>query len=335
MNNLKYLFKKYFIVLLVAIIVNLPICLMGTIRTNKTITLKGDTTIVNEVIEIENKNHAVGSFSSIFVVSFDHSTILQNLICEYDFQVEVEDIYEGYLHFSDEELTQMGRIQYQSSLNNSIILAYQEASKTNESIKIDYLFDSFVVSYYSENSDLRIEDEIIGINGIYAGENFELFKDTFNNQQQGDVLNVLRKGTEIDILLNEKNYLNYSGYSFYNIDINNTFPKYKINYTNVGGPSGGLLQTLSNYNALVEEDITKGYKVAGTGTININGEVGPIGGIIQKIYTAYDDNVDIFLCPSENYEEALIAYNKLPKDNKMRLYSISTFEEALEVLKNA
>ena len=112
------------------------------------------------------------------------------------------------------------------------------------------------------------------------------------------------------------------------------FPAYTLKTTNVGGPSGGLLQTLAIYNSLVDEDITRGLKIAGTGTIDANGKVGKIGGIKQKIHTANDDNMDIFLCPEENYDEALIAYNSL-KNPKMKLYMVKTLDDALEVLRNA
>ena len=59
-------------------------------------------------------------------------------------------------------------------------------------------------------------------------------------------------------------------------------PKVKINSHEIGGPSAGLMFTLEIYNQLVEEDLTKGREIAGTGTINEKGEVGPIGGINQK-----------------------------------------------------
>ena len=88
------------------------------------------------------------------------------------------------------------------------------------------------------------------------------------------------------------------------------------------------------YNSLIEKDITNGFRIAGTGTIEPDGTVGMIGGIQQKIYTAYDDKMEIFLCPKDNYEEALIAYNKLPHKERMSLYSVETFEEALEILSN-
>ena len=85
---------------------------------------------------------------------------------------------------------------------------------------------------------------------------------------------------------------------------------------------------------MIEEDITRGRKIAGTGTIETDGTVGPIGGIQQKIYTAFDDDIEIFLCPEENYEDALIAYNSLRNKERMKLYKVSTFAEALEVLRS-
>ena len=145
---------------------------------------------------------------------------------------------------------------------------------------------------------------------------------------------VSRDNTEIEIPYTEKN-MRVAGYSFYSLEDKTAYPQYTLKSTNVGGPSGGLLQTLALYNSLIEEDITKGYKIAGTGTIEPDGTVGIIGGIQQKIYTAYDDDIEIFLCPEGNYEEALLAYNRLPHKERMRLYSITTFAEALEVLKNA
>lgn len=51
---------------------------------------------------------------------------------------------------------------------------------------------------------------------------------------------------------------------------------------------------LEVYNQLIREDLTKGYRIAGTGTINIDGEVAPIGGISQKVIAAHKAGADIF-----------------------------------------
>ena len=92
------------------------------------------------------------------------------------------------------------------------------------------------------------------------------------------------------------------------------------------------MQTLSIYNKLIDIDLTKGYKVSGTGTIDLEGNVGAIGGIKQKIYTAFQNNVEIFFCPEANYEEALEAYNKLKNKEKMTLISLKSFNEAINYL---
>ncbi len=329
---MKYFFKRYWIPILIAFIISFPLFILGVIRTNKTVTLKGDTTIVENFVEIDNAYSQKGSFSTIYVISFDHSTILQNLMLDAGKTSEVADLPENYLHFTDSELSQMGRIQHEASIMYALINAYRKASLTTNSISIDYSFDAYVIYYYDIASEFRIGDRIIGVNGLYAKDDFNAFREAFNNRQENDLLNVERGSSELAIQATSDN-MRVAGYSFYNID--SAAPSYKIKPSNVGGPSGGLLQTLALYNALIEEDITKGYKIAGTGTIAADGTVGAIGGIQQKIYTAFDDAMDIFLCPEANYEEALIAYNKLKNKEKMQLYAVSTLDEALEVLANA
>ncbi len=59
-------------------------------------------------------------------------------------------------------------------------------------------------------------------------------------------------------------------------------PEVKVQSDEIGGPSAGFMFSLEIYNQLTKEDFTKGYKVAGTGTISTDGTIGKIGGIEQK-----------------------------------------------------
>ncbi|MCM1131012.1 MAG: hypothetical protein NC310_06630 [Roseburia sp.] len=331
---MKYFIKKFWIIILIAACINIPLLVLGATRTNKTVTLKGDTTIVDDFVEIKNPYRAEGSLSTIYVISLDHSTILQNLMVSASSTSELSELPSHYLHFTDAELTQMARIQHESSIMYSLILSYKAASLVDENIHLGYEYDAYVIAYYDKVSEFRIGDRILGVNGVYAHDSFDAFAEEFNNAKEGTVYQVKRGNEELEITYTKDN-MRIAGYSYYTLDSTNASPQYKIKNTNVGGPSGGLLQTLALYNSLIEEDITKGHRIAGTGTIEVDGTVGMIGGIQQKIYTAYDDAMEIFLCPEGNYEEALIAYNKLPHKERMKLYSIKTFEEALEVLKNA
>jgi PDZ domain-containing protein len=75
----------------------------------------------------------------------------------------------------------------------------------------------------------------------------------------------------------------------------------------IGGPSAGLMFTLAVYDLLTPTDLTRGWVVAGTGTIDLNGNVGPIGGIQQKVVAAERAGAKYFLAPAENYQDALKA----------------------------
>jgi PDZ domain-containing protein len=105
---------------------------------------------------------------------------------------------------------------------------------------------------------------------------------------------------------------------------------YQIVERNVQGNSAGLMQTLNLYNRLVEEDITKGLRIAGTGTMDVQGRVGPIGGVRQKVITAARDGIDVFFVPDADYEDARAELNLL--NTSMKLISVATFLEAIEAL---
>lgn len=114
-------------------------------------------------------------------------------------------------------------------------------------------------------------------------------------------------------------------------------PNVTINSEDIGGPSAGFMFSLEIYNQLTEEDFTKGYPIAGTGTIDLKGNVGPIGGIEQKIIAADKAGAAIFFAPNEkgasdsNYKVAV----KTAKDikTKMKIVPIDTFDEAIVYLK--
>jgi PDZ domain-containing protein len=77
----------------------------------------------------------------------------------------------------------------------------------------------------------------------------------------------------------------------------------------IGGPSAGLMFALAIYDTLTPGSLTDGEVVAGTGEISPEGEVGPIGGIQQKVVGARESGAELFLVPAANCEEALKADN--------------------------
>lgn len=73
----------------------------------------------------------------------------------------------------------------------------------------------------------------------------------------------------------------------------------------VGGPSAGLMLTLAIIDRMTPGDLTGGHRIAGTGTIDADGTVGPIGGIRQKLIAARDAGAEAFLAPVDNCAEAV------------------------------
>ncbi len=93
---------------------------------------------------------------------------------------------------------------------------------------------------------------------------------------------------------------------------------------NIGGPSAGLMFSLGIYDTLTPGSLTDGGIVAGTGTIDATGKVGPIGGIQQKIVGARDAGAELFMVPPDNCEEALGAPH-----GDMRLVRADTMHDAV------
>lgn len=100
-----------------------------------------------------------------------------------------------------------------------------------------------------------------------------------------------------------------------------------IQLQNVGGPSAGMMFALGIVDKLTEGSLTGGAHVAGTGTITSSGEVGPIGGIQQKMYGARDAGARYFFAPSTNCGEVV---GNIPEG--LTVISVETLDDALTAL---
>lgn len=98
----------------------------------------------------------------------------------------------------------------------------------------------------------------------------------------------------------------------------------------IGGPSAGLIFATAVYDTLTPGALTGGHDVAGTGTIDERGRVGPIGGIQQKIVAAADAGAELFLVPPANCKAALGA--KVDED-EIRLVRAPSLHSAVKSLK--
>jgi len=96
----------------------------------------------------------------------------------------------------------------------------------------------------------------------------------------------------------------------------------------VGGPSAGLMWAIGLYELLTPGDLTAGRVIAGTGTIDLDGAVGAIGGIREKVVGAERVGASVFLVPDGNLAEL-----EGIDTGEMRIIGVATFDDALEALR--
>jgi Lon-like protease len=101
----------------------------------------------------------------------------------------------------------------------------------------------------------------------------------------------------------------------------------QIDVEDVGGPSAGLMLTLGILDLVGDDDLTDGAVVAGTGTIDAQGNVGPIGGITLKMVAAQEIGAELFLVPADNCAEA-----KRAADPGFPLAKVADLDDALTAL---
>jgi Lon-like protease len=106
--------------------------------------------------------------------------------------------------------------------------------------------------------------------------------------------------------------------------------KITIQLNDVGGPSAGLMFTLGIIDKLTQGTLAKGKHIAGTGTMDQDGNVGAIGGVRQKMAAARANGATIFLVPADDCAEALL---QVPPG--LRLVKVSTLTQAVTELSDA
>ena len=100
-----------------------------------------------------------------------------------------------------------------------------------------------------------------------------------------------------------------------------------IQLDNVGGPSAGMMFALGIVDRLTEGELNGGVNIAGTGTIEADGTVGPIGGIRQKLFGARDAGAEYFLAPASNCDEVV---GHVP--DGLQVIRTASLEESLDAL---
>ena len=173
---------------------------------------------------------------------------------------------------------------------------------------------------------IAFSQELIDVISVTApGTAITLKVEPFDPQREG-----ARPAREVEVVIGARESdpsKGFLGVSTFTRDLSFTFPvQIAIDSGRVGGPSAGLAFTLGILDVMTPGSLTGGLKVSSTGTIALDGTVGPIGGMHQKVMASRRAGVDLMLVPASEVDEARKYAGNL------RIEPVASLDDALAVL---
>ena len=274
----------------------------------------------------ENYDKKNGSLNMLYVTEYKGNIVtvlLSKIIKSWDLyeisnqQISNEDANDIYLR---------NKVMLDNSIENATLVAYKYAGK-----QITIKEKQNIIIATTKDNGLKIGDIVLSVDSIPV-ENNTTIKDYLTTKNEGDIIKIKVKRNdeekEISITLDKDKIIGIMLITNY---IYETEEPLNINFrSGEGGSSGGLILSLGIYSEITGIDILKGRNIAGTGTIDAEGNVGEIDGIKYKIAGAVKNKMDVILVSPYNYEEAKKVIEE--HNYNIELVCVKTFEEAINYL---
>ena len=339
-------FKKWPIIAVVGLIL---LFLSFVVPLPYYIEVPGGAADVRQVLRVDNKEDKEKGSYNFVTVGIQHATFAHLV---YAWLTPFTDIYSAKDltgGTSDKEYMRINQFYMETSQN---LAKYQGLKKAGKDITLKYL--GVYVLQVTKNSTfkgiLNVTDTVIAVNDKTFKSSKELIE-YVGSQKIGDKVTVTytedgqTKTAEGKIikLVNGKNGIGISL-----IDRTEVKSDVPIEFATagIGGPSAGMMFSLSIYTQVADPDLRQGRHIAGTGTINHDGTVGDIGGVDKKVVAADRAGAEIFFAPDNpvteevkknnpnaksNYDEAVETAKKIK--TKMKIVPVKTLQDAIDYLK--
>lgn len=330
--------KRHLILAVVIIVIG---AFLATYKLPYYIYKPGRADALNPIVEVSGGYESEGDMHLV-TVSGGQATPIQYVwgkVLPYNEILPLKDVRGD---MSDEEYMHAQLQMMESSQQASTVVAYEAA---NEHIVIEYkgVYVVSVVEGMPAEGKLKMGDRIVGIDGRDIKESDDLIQ-YVETKSAGDTvqIDVVRDEEKIttEILLATFEESDKIGIGIQLVTDRGVEVEPEVTFSSgrIGGPSAGLMFALEIYDQLVEEDITKGYQIVGTGQLDYKGNVQRIGGIDKKVVAADREGCDIFFAPNENgsehsnYQVAKQTAEDIGTD--MKIVPVDTFQDALDYLQN-
>lgn len=305
----------------------------------------GTADALNEVVEVENREEPseTGDFHLV-TVRGGRATFFQlitSYLNPYHDIYKIEDVFpDGY---DRDNYMKQQLLMMENSQQAAALVAFELAGVDYE---IDYegVYVVDVIEDMPAAEFLDMGDKILAVEGerVIDAEHLINIVDRYNVNDQLD-FQVKREEDTFDATISlapfaedEANFgigIQLVTNREVNLSRNVSFYSGEI-----GGPSAGLVLTLELYDQLTAGDLTNGLKIAGTGEVDYEGNVGRIGGVDKKVIAADKEGCVIFFAPNEggrddsNYQVAKETAEAIGSD--MVIVPVDTIDDALKYLEN-
>ncbi len=315
----------YFILILLFLV-------MYVIKVPYDVEMPGGIIELKDRIKIDdNRIDTSGSYGMAYVNVVQGSIpyVLGGLIVDDWDVVKSEDNL--YPNESIADASKRNKIYLEQSIDMAMLAALKEADREYEIVN-----KKNNVLYIDKDADttLKVGDSIVSCEGKEINDVSEITK-TIDEKKYNDVIEfvVLRNNREVKatarvVKVDKKKRIGLLSATTFDID---TDSKIVLDTkSSESGPSGGMMMALAIYEGLTNKDLANGRKIVGTGTIDMDGNVGDIGGIKYKVIGAYKKGLDVFFVPEGNYKEAL----KVKKEKKydFEIVSVKNLKDAIRYL---
>lgn len=284
------------------------VCLMLVMfwPTNYLVTYPGLTLNMNRYAQASSGN-IHGEISGVLVFerpAFPIDWLYAKLFAKYTFEIENLGMTLG-------EYNQEVRTMKADANAAGSAIAYQKVGKgkgiTSHGVRITAILKGSPAA-----SALKLGDVMLQVNGHSITMVQEL-TERMKLSKPGDQVTVmvLRGGQEVSLSVQTRANPDDVHQAAFGIQVANEIQydipetvRYHNYLLHEGGPSHGATLALTLVDQLTPCGVTFGNKVAGTGTIEPDGSIGPVGGLEQKAYTVSRTDADVFFVPAENEAEA-------------------------------
>ncbi|WP_429971224.1 SepM family pheromone-processing serine protease [Fructilactobacillus sp. Tb1] len=316
---------------------------------NALVEAPGEAIDIQPMVKIENTAKLNKTKFMITAVSISQAHPISYLQKQFDKHLSIESSDSITGGQNNEQFSNVQTVYMNTAINNAIYVGYHKAHRD---VAKDYQ-GVYVLSLLPKSDfkgKLEPADLVESINGKRLKQSIEYVKYIKSLPDNAKLTIQFKRNGKNHVVNGQKRQIvpgfNGVGMTMTDDMTVKTNPKIKVNPGEIGGPSGGLMFALQIYSQLEHKSYSFS-KVAGTGTIAPNGDVGEIGGIDKKIIAANASGAQVFFAPYIKPTKENLAMEGEKKTNyqvakqtaekyapHMKVVPVKNFQDAINYLNN-